>query len=222
MLCRVSSLLLLVGTAIAQDPSPNQIQREVGSRSVIVDFSVDDSLKATKTDIVSSEVAGLNVWATSLIHAGMLKPGSPGVTKLSDGRYRAKISFPVKDDGPPLPIGTTLPVARIQTPAQYPYEMAKSDTAGGVLLKLAIDKNAVVQKIELVRSSHPLFASAVTEAVKKWRFKKPALADGTPIDVVLYQLIVFNIEGKLTAPWEWQIVPEPALPVFTITGSYFR
>jgi TonB family protein len=221
MIRRLGTLLILVSGTFAQDTPPARIIHEIGSRSVLVDFAVDESDKATQIDIVASEVAGLEIWAKSIIRAGQLKPGSPGVTKISEMKYRAMISFPVKDDGAPLAAGITLPTAsKAQAVPVFPYEMSRNYISGGALLKLSIDRNAKVKKVELVRTSHPSFGRAALEGVKKWRFDKPAQKDGATLDLILHQLIVFNIEGKTPASWEWQIAPEPALPTLITTGSF--
>jgi len=216
------SIAILAGvTANAADPAADYVRpQEIGSRTVVLDFTVDENEKAAVIDLVSTEAAGLNPWAQAMVKSGHVKPNSPGVIKLADGKYRATISFPLAGDGSPLPPGITPPKMRLQPGPQYPYELARADTPGGALLRLTINEKAAITKTEIVRASHKEFGSAAVDAVKKWRLAEPAKQDGAPIAVTLFQLITFEIEGKPPALWEWQMCPEPALPPFTVSGSY--
>lgn len=204
----------------AEKPSARAAPKEIGSRTVVLDFAVDKNDHPVSLDIFSSEAAGLDPWAKLIVSNGQVKTDSPGVEKIGERKYRATISFPVEGDGPPLPPEVTFPKARILHPIQYPYELARDGIAGGVLLKLTIDETAKVTNVELVRASHEAFGKAAVGVAKRWQFSQPAKKDGKPIAVTLFQLITFEVEGKQIAPWQWQICPEPCLEKFSMTGSF--
>ena len=204
----------------AEVPAERLPPKEIGSRTVILSFTVDENAKPLAVAVVSSEAAGLNPWATAMIKAGQVKTTSPGVVKVAERKYRANISFALEGDGAALPSNITLPKAQFQPAPRYPFELARADTSGGVLLRLTIGEKANIEKVEVVRASHREFSDAVLTAVKKWRFAEPARKAGMPIAVTLYQLITFEIAGKTPALWEWQMCPEPAFPEYTVSGSY--
>lgn len=197
-----------------------QPPQEIGSRTVVLDFKVDKNSKPVDIELVSSEALGLNPWAKSMVLTGHVRKDSPGVIKLKEGKFRASISFPVKDDGAPLPAEITLPKRRIHPVPAYPYALAKENTTGGVLLRLTINDKAKITNLEVVRASHDEFIRPTVHAVKKWEFAEPAKNAGVKMEVILFQLVTFEIAGKPPAPWEWQACPEPALPVFTVTGGF--
>ena len=214
------ALLVSVPVAAVYAPPSHVPPKEIGSRTVVLDFTVDGNAKPVAIDLVSSEAVGLNFWAKAMIKVGHIKTDSPGVAKIGEGKFRATIGFSVADDGAPPPPNITLPKARLQPGPIYPFGLARADIPGGVLLKLTIDEKARISKVELIRSSHREFGTAAIEALKKWRFSEPAKKDGIPITITLFQLITFEIDGKPPAVWEWQMCPEPALPEYLVSGSY--
>jgi len=152
----------------------------------------------------------------SLLRTGQLKSDSKGVTKVAENRYRLDVTYSVPDDEIPLPADVTPPVPRIQPVPVYPYDLRQKNTAGGVLLRLTIDEKARVKKVEVVRASHPAFASCAVQAVEKWVIGKPALKDGKPAAITLFQLLTFETHGGPSAPLGWRISPEPCLSPFTV------
>jgi hypothetical protein len=216
-------LCFLLGITLkgAESPAPTTVlPKEIGSRNVVVDFTVDAAGNQQPYQIVSSEAERLNPWAKALIRGGQLKVGSPGVTQIGEGKYRALISFPLEGDSAPLAKDITPPVPKLQLPPVYPFELAKSGTCGAALFKLTIDESGKIKNVELVRTSHALFAKASKEALQKWRFSQPAKKAGAPIAVTLYQLLVFVVEGKPLPSWQYLMSPEPALPEFLLTTNF--
>jgi len=216
-----SFALFVAVTANATDAGPEHVRpKEVGSRTVVLDFTVDENAKPMAIDLVSSEASGLNQWAKAMVKAGHVNTSSPGVVKLAEGKYRATISFPLDGDSSPYPLNVTLPKIRLQQNPRYPYALARADIAGGVLLRLTIDEKAEIKQVKVVRASHEEFGDAAVQAVNSWRLAEPAKKDGVPIPVTLFQLITFEIAGKPIAPWPWQLSPEPALEPMLVTGSF--
>ena len=64
---------------------------------------------------------------------------------------------------------------------QYSPEAKSQHVQGAVVLKVNIDKQGTVYKIEPI-SGHPLLAPAAIDAVKQWKYK-PYLLNGTPVEV---------------------------------------
>lgn len=64
---------------------------------------------------------------------------------------------------------------------QYPQEAKDQRIQGVVVLKVIIDKEGNVAKIELI-SGHPALAPAAIDAVKQWKYK-PYLLNQTPVEV---------------------------------------
>jgi TonB family protein len=68
-----------------------------------------------------------------------------------------------------------------KVPPQYPADAKDQHIQGAVLLKVNIDKEGNVYKVELI-SGHPLLTPAAIEAVKQWKYE-PYLLNGTPLEV---------------------------------------
>lgn len=203
--------------------SPKQIPpKQIGRRTVVLQFTVNESHQPRAIEVISSEAEGLNAWARALVASGQIKLDGPGVARIATAQYQVSISCPVEDDGPPMPPEITAPVVRVQAGPIYPYELARSGTAGGALLKLTIDEDARVKNVELVRASHKGFGKAAIDAVRKWRFAQPAKKNGRPVTITMFQLMTFEMSGAELAPWQWQVGPEPALPNVNITGELTR
>jgi TonB family protein len=225
MLQRLAIILALLGISMAgaaEAPLKQIVPAQIGRRTVVLQFALNEKNQPAAVEIVSSEAEGLNIWTRALVESGQVKIDAPGVTKIGDKQYRISISCPVEDDGPPLPPEITAPVARVQAPPSYPYDLARSGTSGGALLRLTIDEQARIQNVELVRASHKEFGRVAVNAVKKWRFAQPAKKNGQPMAITLFQLMTFEFIGAEIAPWQWQVGPEPALPIFNVTGERIR
>lgn len=219
----VTLALLGAGMMSVVDASATQVPpKQIGRRTVVLQFTVNESNQPVAIEVISSEAEGLNTWTRFLVASGQIKLDGPGVTQITAKQYQVSISCPVEDDGPPLPLEIAAPIARVQTGPMYPYELARSGTAGGALIKLTIDENARIKNAELVRASHKEFGKAAIDAVRKWKFSQPAKKDGQPITVTMFQLMTFEMIGAKIAPWQWQVGPEPALPKINVTGERTR
>jgi TonB family protein len=73
----------------------------------------------------------------------------------------------------------------------YPREAREQYVQGVVLLKVNIDKEGNVYKVELI-SGHPLLAPAAIDAVKQWTYK-PYLLNGIPVEVETQVQVNFTL-----------------------------
>ena len=80
---------------------------------------------------------------------------------------------------------------------QYPPEAKSQHVQGAVVLKVNIDKQGTVYKIEPI-TGHPLLAPAAIDAVKQWKYK-PFLLDGTPVEVETKLTVNFTLADKPVA-----------------------
>jgi len=212
--------LFFTSAAIAaeQEASASTPAR-VGNRTAVIEFSAIGGAKPTALTTVSTESIALSDLAKSLLRTGKLDLNSPGISKLSDDRYRLTVSLPIPNDGDPLPPDTTPPVARIRQCPVYPFKLVEANVTGGAVIRLSIDEKAHLQKVELVSASHPEFGPVAVQAVGKWVYAKPAMKSGKPVSVSMLQLITFEFDGGKQAPLLWQIAPEPHLPEFIVMTS---
>ncbi len=76
----------------------------------------------------------------------------------------------------------------------YPVLAQKAHIQGVVVLTALIDKDGIIQNLQVV-SGHPLLAPAAIEAVKQWRYK-PFLLNGQPVGVETTVTVNFNLRGE--------------------------
>jgi protein TonB len=87
------------------------------------------------------------------------------------------------------------PVARVQNPPQYPYEMSRAGISGEVAVEFIINANGDVVDTRVIRSSHREFEVPAMQAVQKWKFK-PGRKGGKAVATKASQLIEFNLEDS--------------------------
>jgi TonB family protein len=75
----------------------------------------------------------------------------------------------------------------------YPPDAERQQVDGTVALRIIIDKDGNVSKVEPV-TGHPLLIPAAIDAVKQWKYK-PYLLNHTPVEVETMVLIKFVISG---------------------------
>jgi protein TonB len=64
-----------------------------------------------------------------------------------------------------------IPVARLQPPPNYPYEMKRSGITGTVVVGFICDTDGNVRDAYVVNSTHREFDAQAVQAVSKWKFK---------------------------------------------------
>jgi TonB family protein len=80
-----------------------------------------------------------------------------------------------------------------KVPPQYPADAKDQRIQGVVVLKVNIDKEGNVYKVELI-SGHPLLAPPAIEAVKQWKYK-PYLLNDAPVEVETQVTVNFTLAG---------------------------
>lgn len=64
-----------------------------------------------------------------------------------------------------------IPVARLQPPPNYPYEMKRGGITGTVNVGFICDSDGNVRDAYVISSTHREFDAAAVQAVSKWKFK---------------------------------------------------
>jgi TonB family protein len=91
------------------------------------------------------------------------------------------------------------PVARVQVPPQYPYEMSRAGVGGRVQVGLVIGANGRTKDIRILRSTAREFERPTMQAVSKWSFQ-PGLKAGKPADFPISQVLEFNLNTPPVYP----------------------
>jgi len=74
----------------------------------------------------------------------------------------------------------------------YPSTLLRMQKEGVVVLQALITGNGDVQKIEILKSDHPLFAKSAIDAVSQWKYR-PARLSGKPVAVYFQVTVMFKI-----------------------------
>jgi TonB family protein len=85
--------------------------------------------------------------------------------------------------------------ARTVVPLRYPKELLSFRVTGEVVVRFIVDPTGSVRpgSVDVVRSNHPSFARAVTEALRTMRFD-PARVGGIAVPQWVEQPFTFSIE----------------------------
>lgn len=132
---------------------------------------------------------------------------------------RISLFFPVEGDGGPSPAELTLPVLRNAFAVTYPMNLRLKDVDGGAILQLTINREGRLKQVTTLRASHPEFADAAREALKRARFA-PAKEHGRPRDCVVNIAFAFQLAEE--TDWQWYVAPRPAIEGVVVTASPMR
>ncbi len=119
---------------------------------------------------------------------GKYDPGKADPLGVEGGKVET-VPEPVRlpeDAIPPQPL-------QDNSPPKYPAEARNRGVTGVVLLKIIIDTQGNVGKVEVLKGEEP-FISAAVEAVKKWKYK-PAYYQNKPITIYRIIKIPFTLTG---------------------------
>jgi protein TonB len=75
---------------------------------------------------------------------------------------------------------------------KYPPIAQQAHIQGTVILTAVIDKDGIIQRLQLV-SGHPMLATAAIDAVKQWRYK-PYLLNGQPVEAETTVTVTFRLQ----------------------------
>lgn len=118
-------------------------------------------------------IGGIVNAASNLAFVPKLQPVVPQRVRISQGVTTGLLIHKVE---PPYP--TIARAARIQ---------------GNVVLKAIIDREGVIQDLQLV-SGHPMLVPAAIHAVKQWHYR-PFLLNGQPVEVETTITVIFSLVG---------------------------
>lgn len=118
-------------------------------------------------------VIGGIVNATNLAYVPKLQPVVPQRVRISQG------------------VTTGLLIRKVEP--MYPVLARSARISGDVVLKAIIDKEGVIQDLQLV-SGHPMLVPAAIDAVRQWRYR-PYLLNGQPVEVETTITVIFTLSG---------------------------
>jgi TonB family protein len=147
--------------------------------NVTVNFPLSDK-PAEENEGGAGDVPGGIPGGVSFGIVGTVKPATPGDQTHPATPQRVRVSS-----------GVAQGLLVTKVPPQYPADARDQHIQGVVLLKVNIDKEGNVYKVELI-SGHPLLAPAAIEAVKQWKYK-PYQLNGTPVEVETQVTVNFTL-----------------------------
>jgi len=92
-----------------------------------------------------------------------------------------------------IPLGIEQPAVIHRVEPTYPQTLLRMHMQGTVILQALITEKGDVQKIEILRSDHPLFSQSAINAVSQWKYR-PAKLRGKPVAVYFTVTVVFRIK----------------------------
>ncbi len=211
------AFLLLFGSAarLAAADTPGFTPKPGYKVDVEMEVSEDGTVEAAKV-INSDDMSGDAVLQRAALGvAGRMKlPVREKDGKPVKYKAQAPIYFPVADDEGPE--SNKAPKPRIHAAPQilYPAGLAEQGIVGGAIVEIIVGIDGNVSSIKVLRSSHPAFAQAAEEGVKKWSFV-PAMKDGQPVESRWRMAITFSTDA-LDADWNWRVAPRPSLGNYTV------
>jgi TonB family protein len=93
------------------------------------------------------------------------------------------------------------PVARVQVPPAFPYEMSKAGIGGRVVVSFVINQEGTPVDVRVLQATHREFEMPAVQAVLKWRFV-PGMKGGKPVAVRVSQTLDFELLGLPAYPAE--------------------
>lgn len=85
-------------------------------------------------------------------------------------------------------------IPTIQMQPAYPEALRRRSVEGTALVEFIVDAKGNVHDPHCLEATHPDFAWAAVDGVKKWRFQ-PGKKAGRPVATRLRQLIIFSLKG---------------------------
>jgi TonB family protein len=135
--------------------------------SVTVNFALSDKPAAENEGVAGDAPGGVPSGQTEGVTGGSSTSGdAPHPAK----PWRIRVSQ-----------GVSQKLLVTKVPPQYPADARDQHIQGVVVMKVNIDKEGNVYKVEVI-SGHPLLAPAAIEAVKQWKYE-PYLLNGTPVEM---------------------------------------
>ncbi|MFT3869639.1 MAG: energy transducer TonB [Nibricoccus sp.] len=96
-------------------------------------------------------------------------------------------AYNLKDlDAQPIPSNRVQPM--------YAFALKKAGIEGKVVLGAIVTEEGIITQIRVIEASHPSFAVASIEALKKWRWK-PGQKNGRPVACKIEQPFFFTMRN---------------------------
>jgi periplasmic protein TonB len=92
-----------------------------------------------------------------------------------------------------IPLRIEQPSVMHRVEPAYPQTLLRMHKEGIVILQALITGNGDVQKIEILRSEHPLFSQSAINAVSQWKYR-PAKLRGKAVAVYFQVTVMFRIK----------------------------
>jgi TonB family protein len=207
------SLVLGWSMASAEEPAP----KTKPGYKVEVELKVKEDGSVEDAKIVKTEDTSGDALLDRAALAGLMRHKMP--VREKDGHpiaYTAiaPVVFPVPDDEGPESNNAPKPKIHSAPQIAYPPGLAEQGVVGGAILELIIGADGNVSSVKVLRSSHPEFAKAAEDGVKRWTFI-PAMKDNQPVES-RWRLAVTFATDKEDADWPWRIAPRPSLGNYTV------
>lgn len=93
---------------------------------------------------------------------------------------------------PPAFVEGPRPLTR--PPPRYPPALADDAMPGRVVVSFEVNADGRIEAVEILQSSHPLFAQAVQAALVQWRFAPARAASGEAVAVRLRVPFDFKLD----------------------------
>jgi periplasmic protein TonB len=92
-----------------------------------------------------------------------------------------------------IPLRIVQPEVIHRVEPAYPQTLLRMRKEGIVILQALITANGDVQKIEILKSDHPLFSQSAIDAVSQWKYR-PAKLRGKPVAVYFTVTVMFHMK----------------------------
>ena len=130
----------------------------------------------TPEDLAADRTEGVAPRATV-----MIEPAAP-----SPPHHNSPRAAPVAFVEAPRPL--------TRPPPRYPPSLADEGTPGRVLASFEVNADGRTEAVQILQSSHPLFAQAVQAALAQWRFAPARAASGEAVAAQLRVPFVFQMD----------------------------
>lgn len=204
----------LIRPAAAADPATSSKP----GYTVILDLKVDENGVPEDAKIFHSDDTTIDhiLDRTAMAKARALKLAP----RLKEGvavKYsvRAPFVFPVEgDEGPESNNLISRPKILQAAQPVYPAALATAGECGSAILEVVIDSAGRISSVKELRSTHPAFAQAATDAVRQWTLT-PAQQQGKPVESRWRLSLCFETDVR-TNDWVWRVAPRPSLGNYTV------
>jgi TonB family protein len=169
---------------------PRDFYEEFLGMTVEVDVVVDESGKVRFQRLYHTSTMPVAFATVDALADWQFVPLTRGGKPVA-ATFRVPVEFPSsRQRALELAEIDVMPVPKNRRPAAYPRDMRNSNYIAEVLVSFVVTAEGKAEHIRILSSPHPSFQEAAVKAVSQWTFK-PALRDGVPVNVRLYERMPF-------------------------------